>query len=80
MIGRVSRDERPSPDARPARRQAHSRPLAPPVAVCVAVAGGVAVLAAAAGSRAVGQPWASRGRGGQTRPGGQPGIALKMTR
>ena len=44
MIGRVSRGERPSPDARPARRQAHTRPLTPPVAVCVAVAGGVAVL------------------------------------
>ena len=61
MIGRVSRDERPSPDARPARRQAHSRPLAPPVAVCVAVAGGVAVLP----QRRDRAPWASRGpRGG----------------
>ena len=34
-----------------ARCQVHSRPLVPPVAVCVAV------LAAAAGSRAVGRRW-----------------------
>ena len=48
---------RPSPDARPARRQAHSRPLAPPVAVCVAVAGGVAVLP----RRRDRAPWAGGG-------------------
>ena len=64
MIGRISREARPSPGARPARGQAHRRPLTPPVAVWAAVCGGVAVLAAAAGSRAVGRRWASRGRGG----------------
>ena len=64
MISRLSREARPSPGARrPARGQAHRRPLTPPVAVWAAVGGGVAVLAAAAGSRAVGRRWASRGRG-----------------
>ena len=83
MIGRISREARPFPGARPARGQAHRRPLTPPVAGWAAVCGGVAVLAAAAGSRAVGRRWASRGRGDaatQVRPGGQPGIALKTTR
>ena len=69
MIGRFSRDERQSPDARPARRQAHSRPLTPPVAVCVAVAGGVAVLGRGGGiarrGPAVGLAGARR-RGGRT--------------
>ena len=63
MIGRISREARQFPGARPARGQAHRRPLTPPVAVWAAVSGGVAVLAAAAGSRAVGRWWASRGRG-----------------
>ena len=48
-------DGRSSPGARPARGQAHTRPLTPPVAVWAAVCGGAAVLAAAAGSRAVGR-------------------------
>ena len=84
QISRISREARPSPgDRRPARGQAHTRPLTPPVAGWAAVGGGVAVLAVAAGSRAVGRRWASRGRGDaatQVRPGGQPGIALKTTR
>ena len=82
MIGRVSRDSRPSPGARPVRRPAHSRPLAPPVAVCVAVAGGVAVGCGGGIARrgpAVGLVGARR-RGGPVRPGGQPGIDLKTTR
>ena len=63
MIGGLSREARPSPGVRHARGQAHTWPLTPPVAAWAAVCGGVAVLAAAAGSRAVGQRWASRGRG-----------------
>ena len=66
----------------PGGRRRLSRPLAPPAAVCVAVAGGVAGVAAAAGSRAVGRRWASRGRGGPTVRYGRattPGIDLKTT-
>ena len=53
------------------------------MAVWAAVGGGVAVLAAAAGSRAVGQRWALRGRGDAAPRCGRPanpGIALKTTR
>ena len=52
------------------RRQAHSRPLTPPVAVCVAVAGGVVVFWPQRRDRA---PWAGGGpRGGEAarRPNG----------
>ena len=66
----------------PGGRRRLSRPLAPPAAVCVAVAGGVAGMAAAAGSRAVGRRWASRERGGPTVRYGRattPGIDLKTT-
>ena len=83
MIGRLSREARPFPGARPARGQAHRRPLTPPVAVWAAVGGGVAVLAAAAGSRAVGQRWALRGRGDAALQCGRaanPGSTLKTTR
>ena len=68
---------------RAVRGQAHRRPLTPPVAVWAALCGGVAVLAAAAGSRAVGRWWASRGRGDAAARCGRaanPGSTLKMTR
>ena len=41
-------------------RRCRGRPPAPPVALCVALGAGVAGSAAAAGSRAVGRPWAGR--------------------
>ena len=44
--------------------RARFRPLAPPVAVWAAFMGGVAGVAAAAGSRAVGRLWAWRWAGG----------------
>ena len=52
------------------------------MAVWAAVCGGVAVLAAAAGSRAVGQRWALRGRGDAAPQCGRaanPGSTLKTT-
>ena len=65
MIGRVSRDERPSPDARPARRQAHSAaPGASPWRCAWQWrAGWRSVLLRRRDRASVGQRWASRGRG-----------------
>ena len=68
MIGGLSREARPSPGVRHARGQAHTWPLTPPVAAWAAVCGGVAVLAAAAGSRAVGR------RGGRPETDAHRGI------
>ena len=69
MIGRFSRDSRQSPGARPGRRQAHRRPLAPPVAVWAALCGGVAGVGRGGGiarrGPAVGLAGARR-RGGPT--------------
>ena len=77
MIGRISREARPSPGARPARGQAHTRPLTPPVAVWggrvrrgggVGRGGGIARRGPAVGLAG------ARRRGAPVRPGGQPGI------
>ena len=75
MIDRISREARPSPGARPARGQAHRRPLTPPVAVWAAVCGGVAVLP----RRRDRAPWAGGGpRGGEATR--RPGAAGRPTR
>ena len=84
MIGRVSREARPSPGARPARGQAHRRPLTPPVAVCVAVAGGVAVFGRGGGiacrGPAVGLAGARRRGAPVQGRAANPGSTLKTTR